>query len=142
MIGNRAFIFVALLVLISSCTTYQIDAATYKWTDKNGQVNYTQAPPSQSAYTTLAEPAPTRIVSTPPLVNQREAEKTSAHQDMTAIYEHNCKEATTLLNSLEQAGDKQVAMLDSQGQKKYLTPEERLSYTEKAKQDMSKYCAN
>ena len=140
MIGKRAFLFAIGLMLLSSCTTYQVDAATYKWTDKNGQVNYTQSPPRHTAYSIMT-PAPAYLSQV-----SAKAEPlpkiTAEQQDIKIIYEHNCKEATGLLNSIEQAGHKQVAVLDSQGKQKVLTPEERAVYAEKAKQDMSKYCTN
>ncbi len=137
--GKKLCVFVGLAVTLSACTTYQIDAATYKWTDNKGQINYTQTPPNNALAATLIT---TPNLVEPPVLKNKKANQllVQKDQEMTVIQEYNCKEAKNLLNSLEQAGDKQVAVLDNQGNKKYLSNDERENYSIKAKEEVKKYC--
>ena len=112
MIGNKGFLFVMLVLMLSSCTTYQVDAATYKWTDNKGQVNHSPMPPGGVAFSTLM-PASQRS-------SAKTALSTNKH-DTSLIEQYNCQEATHLLHALEQT-------------------QEKTDDIAKAKEDMRKYC--
>ncbi len=117
MIGNRLFLFAGLVILLSSCTTYQVDAATYKWTDNKGQVNHSPMPPGGIAYSTLMPQAPSKAIA---LKN--------AQEDMSLIQQHNCQESKDLFHALEQSHD------ENDNQK------EREGNMAKIKEDIRKYC--
>lgn len=120
MIGNKVFLFIMLVLSLSSCTTYQVDAATYKWTDDKGQINHSQMPPGGIAFSTLRAPSESQSV-------LAETALLKNTQGMSLIQQHNCQEATHLFNALKQAHDKneQEKMNDDML---------------KAKEDMRKYC--
>lgn len=117
MIGNKVFLFVGLVFLLSSCTTYQVDAATYKWTDNKGQVNYSPMPPGGIAFSTLTPSSQQSSTESRLLKNT---------QEISLIQQHNCQEATYLFHTLEQMHDK--------------NEEDKINDMTKAQEAMRKYC--
>ena len=114
MIGKKTFLFIVLLSALSACTTYQVDAAIYKWTDSDGRVNYTQTPPNHAA--TLLSIKPNNSSNS---TNNNVNLSTAQHdKDMKVIYQHNCEEATRLLQM----------------------PQTAAAVIAKAKEDRHKYC--
>lgn len=114
MIGNRVFLFVMLALILSSCTTYQVDAATYKWTDSKGEVNHAPMPPGGVAFSTLM---PVLTISSTDSASSLSKDA----QDTLLIQQYNCQEATYLLQALEQ--NREIG-----------------SDISKAKEDIQKYC--
>lgn len=138
--GIKLGVLIALGSILSACMTYQVDAATYKWTDSNGQVNYTQTAPNNALVSTIIT-APV-ISAEIPVLKNKVMMTAKQDTDMDIIEQYNCNEAKNLLHSLQEAGDKQVAVLDPQGNKKYLTAAEKSDYSAKAKNEVKKYCSD
>lgn len=119
MIGNKVFLFVVLVLILSSCTTYQVDAAIYKWTDSKGEVNHAPMPPGGVAFSTLVPVASTLSAETILSKNTH---------DTLLIQQYNCQEAKQLQHALEQSEE-------NHNKDKSVN-----SLVEKAQNDIYKYC--
>lgn len=131
-------------------------SASYRWVDENNRVHYSDQPPGKHTTAKLlpsvsggtaaaSTPAPTRSLveraaelKKKAASGQEAADKAAQEQAQKDAFKANCDTARRNLATL-QDGIRLVEM-DANGERSYLTDEQRQQRTVKAQQDISEYC--
>lgn len=151
---TRALIFIAAALFAASALAQQ-----YKWVDKNGKVQYGDAPPPGVKATPLrpppgpaSQPAPKASAKKGPLTpaeqeaefrrRQQEAGKDRDKQAQLAqeaeAKKENCARAQDALRTLESG--QRIARTDSKGERYYLEDAQIAQETAKARQNAQQWC--
>ena len=109
-------------------------ATTYRWVDKNGQVNYSETPPLGQATTVVGAPTPPSAAPNQDSLNKslddsvkaepkkrQEAEAAAAVQ---AQRDANCLDVTNQLAQLESKGPRHLSTKDADGNVSRMTVED------------------
>lgn len=136
-------------ILLASASA---NAAMYKWTDQNGQVQYGEHPPAGIEAKTIAAPPPPADpgVKREPLEKQVEQMQTDStkreerqteyakKEEIAKIREENCRVARSNLVILNQGGHRLTQMPD--GTYKRLLPEEKEAMIAETKKQIEQNC--
>jgi hypothetical protein len=124
-------------------------AQTYKWTDENGQVHYTQVPPKTGKYENIGPAAPPASAPNQDALNKSltDAQKAAPEQQKAAALEEqrrvqrqeNCRAAIERLAYLDAQTPRRLGAKDEQGNVTRMTEQEfqkrRTAEDEKIKQN-------
>jgi len=146
---NRLGILITALML-SSASGF-VFAETYKWTDDDGNVHYSQQPPpadieAQTIDTPNAgsEAGKSEVQRRLEKFQQREEKREKAEQERqrqqkkAEIYRKNCQTARERLAKLQRG--RQVRSFDEDGNMRRLSVEEHQQRIDNVKKDVEKYC--
>lgn len=125
-------------------------AAMYKWVDKEGNVHYSQVPPSDKEAETIAPPPPVPTQPAKPPAQEaaeameneqkaaeEEAEKRKADEERRAeLYRKNCEIATENMAIYRTSN----RIITPEGEKVRLSDEMRAEKIKEAQEAMDKYC--
>lgn len=145
----------AALFLSATLLAPTASAEIYKWTDANGEVQYSQVPPPGGVKSEEIQGAPPPLEDAPDttgeslqeqvdamnedLAEQEKAEKKEAlGKEIDDAYERNCTTATNNLAKLQEGGRKRYLMPD--GQVTHLTEEQRQQRINEAKDQIDEFC--
>ncbi|MBS0288516.1 MAG: DUF4124 domain-containing protein [Proteobacteria bacterium] len=145
---------IKIMVMISCCFTIsQALAAIYQWRDENGQVHFSQLPPTDTTATEISpsiapssSAAQEKIKIDKLIKSQQEAEeKAKTDQEKTLEQEKtdklravNCDRAKKHLEEME--GWVRIRLEDASGRVTQLTPEQRQAEIDKTKAAVQEYC--
>lgn len=139
------------VTLLASVNAY---ANVYKWVDKNGEVHYTQTPPSEGTATKLPPPPkPSSSAKSEQKkitemekqfqTTQEQQKKDAIDLQKQAIEERtraiNCDRAKSRLKTLEIKA--RIRLETAQGKSGPMTPEEKDLELQQTKNDVEKYCS-
>lgn len=131
-----------------------VHAQIYKWVDENGQINYTQQPPSSGDAEVVKVPPPPPVDTEQAqqeidqLIEQQEtAEETQAETQQEAdeaarqqaIFEENCRIAQQNYTQYENNPGRRV--MDEDGNVTRLSEEERQQKLQELQEQIELYCA-
>lgn len=155
------YIAVTILLGLAAFVSSNLIAKTYKWVDDHNQTHYGQTPPDDPNIQAEVVRMPSsvtrdgnsdnnggttdlhQLTSTMDAAQAAQLLKEQREKDLATIADHNCLEAKKQLQSLQTTtgrGDR-VSIVDANGQKRFLLPDERAAYTAKARLDVEKYCS-
>lgn len=124
-------------------------AELYKWTDKNGVVQYTQHPPREGEYTTITktgtkspnqppkQAAPT-TEQTPTDAEDKPAASGDDTSEFIAAKKKNCEIATT--NRATLTSKARIGVRGADGQQRILTDEEKAKQLKLIEEQIKTYC--
>ena len=133
------------LLLAAAATGFAASAtaAMYKWTDKDGNVQYTETPPPEGNSTEIAPPPRVAAPATNGAANKDEAQKdknATAEPPLTPeqleIYQRNCEAARGNLETYKTARRVQ----QSDGEVVVMDDEKRQQKTQQAEEQIKKFC--
>lgn len=136
-----------LLLLSASCAI----AAPQKWVDENGKTHYSDLPPrgveTSSVRTPLAA-SPSTPSKSPAerdadlkkarQAKQEEADRAAQQQANAEIMQSNCNSARQVLRTYQSGIP--MAEYDERGERRYLEDNERQQRSDKAREDIAKWC--
>lgn len=149
--ANKSLISSLLLLL---CLTSSIATATaYRWTDENGQIIYSQQPPTNQNTTQIKAPppaassAPAEKTSAQKLIDAEKASEVKANEQQQAAaidnitaeekYE-NCLKARQQLANLQLKN--RIKMIGPDGQATMLSEQQKLEEIAKTREAIKAYC--
>jgi hypothetical protein len=158
--SKASFIDKCLLVFLLLYSTGSFAALT-KWVDAEGKVHYSDQPPPANVKAQTLRPTATSDVpanagdtsaaSAPKTIAEREAELKKAQQEKQVAAEKaareqarvdakktNCETSQQNLKTLQ--SDLRLSEVNTEGERVYLSDEQRQKKIEKAKQDIATYC--
>jgi len=139
------FRFIVLSISLSLCinvfSANNISKVTYKWTDEQGVVQYTERPPTNRAYEKI-----TVSTSGSQEVTNVSAEEATANADGTEVpiddvalaNERNCKVAQQNMKVLINIA--RIKVSDEKGDNRILTPEEKQARINETQKQIDIYC--
>ena len=142
----------AAVLLAAACMAASADQV-YRWVDKDGHVHYSQTPPAstgvnaQTVNITPPAPDPTTLRNEQNLAkqlqdqnkqNQDDQQKAQADAQQKAQQQQRCDALRQRLQVLEQSG--RVATVDAQGNKTYVSDDERTKQTQDLENEIAKDC--
>ncbi len=139
----------------AACIAAGAHAQAYRWTDKNGHVQYGDVPPPGVRATPLTISTPPVLTGTgekPPLTpaqeeqqfrkrqleKQKAEEKTAQEREQAEAKKQNCASAQESLRVL-QSGQR-VARVDAKGERYYLDDAQRAQETARAQEAVKQWC--
>ncbi len=139
---------------VAACVAAAAHAQAYRWTDKDGHVQYGDAPPPGVRATPIAlpaSPAPSAGAKPPltpaqeeqqfrkrQLEKQKAEEKTAQEREQAEAKKQNCASAQESLRVL-QSGQR-VARVDAKGERYYLDDAQRAQETARAQEAVKQWC--
>tara|TARA_R110002153_G_scaffold107109_3_gene246773 strand:+ start:28469 stop:28930 length:462 start_codon:yes stop_codon:yes gene_type:complete len=144
---------VCLTFILSSLIATATFAETYKWVDKNGQINYSQQAPRNITATKIKDPLPPAMdpnaaqQQIDELINQQDSEdqtrleqqnKNKIEAENEANQETNCNTAQQQLQQYQNNPGRKAIDADSNVTR--LTEEERQQKIQELQKNVSKYC--
>ena len=133
---------ISLSICISAFAANTISKVTYKWTDKQGVVQYTERPPKNIAYEQITVNASggkeVTTVSADEAV-QKTAETTEdALDDVVKANQRNCKIAKQNMDVLVKVA--RIRVSDEKGENRFLTPDEKQDRINETQKQIDIYC--
>ena len=139
---KKAILFAVACAFAAAATAQQ-----YKWTDKNGRVQYGDAPPPGVRATPLRPPPPAPAAAKPadpnaakkgPQQAAKDQEKLAQDEKAAQAKKENCARAQDYLRNL-QSGQR-LSGIDSKGERYYLDEAQIAQETAKAQQGIQQWC--
>jgi len=143
-----------LISFIVACSVaFSVNATVYKWTDSNGEIQYSENPPLNVDSTPLSiQSAPSSSANEEikryekinkqfsAMSEKEQAEKAKAEKaaEEAHLKKINCERAKTHLQSME--SQPRIRLENAQGNVTALTTEERDADIKRTKEDIEKYC--
>ncbi len=144
-----------ILALTLAALVAPAQAELYKWVDSQGKVHYSDRPPPNAAQkaatmkapppapAAAASPAPQKTIKEQELeYRQRKAEEAEAAakaQKEADVRAQNCRNARGNLNTYTEGG--RVVRFNAQGEREYVSDEERAREIERWKSEVSRWCS-
>ena len=134
----------AAIALVAWMTGTALAADTYKWTDDNGQVQYTQLPPKDRPYETIRVRSKQPEVTAPAATQAGKKDEASKQGDVAVAK----AEAEKVARNCELAKQNKEALLtipkirvtDKDGTERFMTDEERKEKMAATEVNISTYC--
>jgi len=136
--NTRFRILLSMVIFLLSMNLSAEDKITYKWTDDNGEVHYTERPPKTGEYTKIRTRVDkSTIVKTPskPIAETKEEEKKDSYGTWR---DDNCKIANQNLDILKNAA--RISVDDGQGGKQLMSDEQKQEKVSQMEKQRDKYC--
>jgi len=112
---------------------------TYKWTDDNGEVHYTERPPKTGEYTKIRTYVETGTISKVPSTSISRNKKDEEKRDTYGTWrDDNCKIANQNLDILQNAS--RISVDDGQGGKQLMSDEQKQEKVAQMEKQRDKYC--
>jgi hypothetical protein len=142
----------SLVLIVLTVASLSVEAQIYKWFDSDGNPVYGDKPPSdvRSKVTPVETVSPPK--STPADVSWEEKERAfrqrmllkqkeqAKEEQAAAEAQKACDAARESMRSLERIYGRHAFRRDSQGERVYITDEERSATESKARESIEKYC--
>ncbi len=136
----------AIVVAIACAFAAAASAQQYKWTDKNGRVQYGDAPPPGVKATPLRPPPPAPAAAAKPAQPDakkaqqaaKDRDKLAQDQQAAQAKKENCARAQDYLRNL-QSGQR-LSGIDSKGERYYLDEAQIAQETAKAQRGVQEWC--
>ncbi len=141
-IFRLVIISLSLGICLSIFSAENISKVTYKWTDANGIVQYTERPPATSSYEIITVTAS----GGKEVINISEEEATKKNADSTEntldeviqANERNCKIARQNMEVLSKIA--RIRVSDEKGENRILTPEEKQARVDETQKQIDTFC--
>jgi len=139
---RMVIVSLSLGVCISAFSADNISKVTYKWTDENGIVQYTEHPPQNREYdkitVTTSGGQEVVTVSAEEASTKTEGTTNNALDEMVKANERNCKIAKQNMEVLNKIA--RIKVSDDKGENRILTPEEKQARIEETQSQIDIYC--
>jgi len=136
--STRFRVLLSSVIFLLSANLSAENKITYKWTDDEGEVHYTERPPKTGEYTKIITHVDkSSVVKTAPKpVSQPEAEE---KKDSYGTWrDDNCKIANQNLDILQNAA--RISVDDGQGGKQLMSDEQKQEKIAQMEKQRDKYC--
>ena len=136
----RILILLGILFILASIDLAAAEKIMYKWTDKNGEIHYTERVPKGIEYTIIRSQVDSRNANstkspTTPINQTKPEEKKDSYRTWR---DENCTLANQNLDILKTAS--RIGVDDGQGGKRLMTDEEKKEKIAKMEEQRDKYC--
>ena len=137
----------AIVVALACAFAAAASAQQYKWTDKNGRVQYGDAPPAGVKATPLRPTPPAPAAAAKPAQPDaakkaqqaaKDRDKLAQDQQTAQVKKENCARAQDYLRNL-QSGQR-LSGIDSKGERYYLDEAQIAQETAKAQRGVQEWC--
>lgn len=133
---------IGLSICLSAFAANTISKVTYKWTDDQGIIQYTERPPKNNAYEQITVNASggqeIKIVNAEESVNKSAETTETALDEVVRANERNCKIAKQNMEVL--ANLARVRVSDDKGENRFLSPEEKQVQVNETQKQIDIYC--
>ena len=129
-------------------------AEIYKWTDENGNVVFSEKPPpdgkAEALKPRVGRASPPAAASGPAAAAEPQSDITDASHgqapekltpEQIARKRQNCENAKSQLADMQSARANRLQYVNEQGERAFLTPEQREERTRKAREAIKEYCS-
>ncbi len=151
----RSSLLIGATLLLAAASMAASADQVYRWVDKDGHVHYSQTPPAstgvnaQTVNITPPAPDPTTLQNEQKLAqqiqdqnkqNQDNQQKSQADEQQKAQQQHACDALRQRLQVLQESA--RVATVDAQGNRSYVSDEDRAKQEQQLQDQIAKNCGN